>query len=255
MKEKLSTIFGVIIFVTILGGMIYLIVYTEDSNMKMYTDIELVGNQTISAEDYLISSDLNKSAEYPEFTLQEIKSRILKHPYVAEAEVQADGTGKVNIKVVEKSFMAVVLIKAEVLLITENFELINLKMNSDISGLPVISNVTVTKINNRKEQVQSAELIRAFKIIDAIKMVSDEMCKALAEINVRHGGDVILSFSGISCPVIFGKGSVGKKIVALSTIWDGLEKQDKLFKNSSYVDLRFNSEIFIGEHLNTETNG
>jgi cell division septal protein FtsQ len=255
MKEKLGTIVGVIMFAVIIGGMIYVNVVIEISEREIISEIILEGNITLSANDFLIGSDLNKVSEYPELTLQEIKSRITEHPYVAKAEVQADGVGRVDIKIVEKNFMAVLLMKSDPFLITENFQLIKLKRKSDISKLPVISNVNFNRKNNDYESFHSDELVRAFKIIDAAKIVNDEMYNDLTEINLRHGGDIILRFSGISYPVIFGKGSEGKKVVILSSIWKGLNKKDKLFKNSSYVDLRFNNEIFIGKPVNTEKNG
>ena len=255
MKEKLGTIVGVIMFAVIIGGMIYVNVVIEISEREIISEIILEGNITLSANDFLIGSDLNKVSEYPELTLQEIKSRITEHPYVAKAEVQADGVGRVDIKIVEKNFMAVLLMKSDPFLITENFQLIKLKRKSDISKLSVISNVNFNRKNNDYESFHSDELVRAFKIIDAAKIVNDEMYNDLTEINLRHGGDIILRFSGISYPVIFGKGSEGKKVVILSSIWKGLNKKDKLFKNSSYVDLRFNNEIFIGKPVNTEKNG
>jgi cell division septal protein FtsQ len=255
MKEKLGTIFGAILFAAIIGGMIHVNVVTEKSNGKIFFEIILEGDKILSANDYLISSDLNKVSEYPELTLQKIKSRITQHPYVAKAEVQADGMGRVNINIVEKNFMALLLMKSDPFLITENFQLITLKRNSDISKLPVISNVNLNRKSDDRGNINSDELIRAFKIIEAAKIVNDDIYKDLIEINLRHGGDVILRFSGITYPIIFGKGSEGKKVVILSSIWKGLNEKDKLFKNSSYIDLRFNNEIFIGKPVNTKENG
>jgi len=255
MKEKIGTIFGALLLIAIIGGMIHVNVFTEKSDGEIFSEIILVGDKTLSAKDYLIGSDLNKISEYPELTLQEIKSRIAQHPYVAKAEVQSNGIGRVDINIVEKNFMAVLLIKNDPFLITENFQPIKLKRNSDITKLPVISNIKLNRKSDDFESIHREELISAFKIIEAAKIVNDEMYKDLTGINLRHGGDVIIRFSSITYPVIFGKGSEGKKVVILSSIWKGLIKKDKLFINSSYVDLRFNNEIFIGKPVNTETNG
>jgi len=255
MKQKLGSIFGAILFAAIIGGMIHVNVVAEKSKGEIFSEIILEGNKTLSANDYLIGSDLNKVVEYPELTLQEIKSRITQHQYIAKAEVQTDGIGRVVINVVEKNFMAVVLMKREPFIITESFELIKMKKNSDISNLPVISNVNLNRKTDDDGSIYSTELIRAFKIIDATKMVNNEMYNHLTEINLRHGGDVILRFSNITFPVIFGKGAEGKKVVILSSIWKGLNEKDLLFRNSRYVDLRFNNEIFIGKPVNTESNG
>ena len=255
MKEKIGTIFGAIVFMAIIGGMIHVNLVSENSDAEIFSEIILEGDKTLSAKDYLIGSDLNKLSEYPELTLQEIKLRIIQHPYVAEAEVQSNGIGRVNINIVEKNFMAVLLMKRDPFLITENFQLIKLKRDSDISNLPVISNANSIPNSDETRSIHSDELIRAFKIIDAAKIVNEEMYKRLTEINLRYGGDVILRFSGITFPVIFGKGLEAKKIVILSSLWNGLNEKGELFINRSYVDLRFNNEIFIGKPLNTESNG
>ncbi|MCH7774717.1 MAG: hypothetical protein IH784_09980, partial [Bacteroidetes bacterium] len=76
MKEKLGTFFGVILFTAIIGLMIYVNVVVEKSDVEIFSEIILEGNKTLSANNYLISSDLNKVSEYPELTLQEIKLRI-----------------------------------------------------------------------------------------------------------------------------------------------------------------------------------
>ena len=255
MKEKLGTFFGVILFTAIIGLMIYVNVVVEKSDVEVFSEIILEGNKTLSANNYLISSDLNKVSEYSELTLQEIKLRITEHPYVAKAEVQADGIGRVDINIVEKNFMAVLLMKSDPFLITENFQLIKLKRNSDISKLPVISNATLTKDDLKQKIVINNDLIRAFKIIDAAKIINEKMYMDLDEINLRHGGDIILNFSGIHAPVIFGKGSEGKKTVYLSSIWEGLKNRNKIFNNTIYVDFRFSKEIFVGKPVITESNG
>ncbi|MCH9030475.1 MAG: FtsQ-type POTRA domain-containing protein [Bacteroidetes bacterium] len=255
MKEKLGTFFGVILFTAIIGGMIYVIVVTEKSDREIFSEIILEGNKTLSANNYLISSDLNKVSEYPELTLQEIKSRILSHPYILKAEVQSNGIGIVKINVFEKKIMAVLLTKSVPCLITENFNLLVMNPNSDITKLPVISNATLTKDDIKQKIAINSDLKRAFKIIDAAKIINEKMYMDLEEINLRHGGDIILNFSGIHFPVIFGKGSEGKKTVYLSSIWEGLKSRNKIFNNTIYVDLRFSKEIFIGKPVITESNG
>jgi len=157
MKEKLGTIFGAILFISIIGGMIHVNVVTEKSDGEIFSEIILAGDKTISANDYLIGSDLNKVSEYPELTLQEIKTRITQHPYVAKAEVQSNGNGRVDINIVEKNFMAIMLKTSDPFLITDNFQLIKLKRNSDISKLPVISNLNLDSKSDDTGSIQSEQ--------------------------------------------------------------------------------------------------
>ena len=255
MKEKLGTVIGIILFVIILGGIIYLNAIADTSDKELYTEIIIVGNHFLPGKDYLINSKLGSKGEYQELTLQEIKSRILSHPYVLKAEVQSNGIGKVKINVFEKKIIAVLLTKDDPYLITENFKLLVMNPNSDITKLPVISNATLTKDDIKQKIAINSDLKRAFKIIDAAKIINEKMYMDLEEINLRHGGDIILSFSGIHFPVIFGKGSEGIKTVYLSSIWEGLKNRNKIFNNTTYVDFRFSREIFIGKPVITESNG
>lgn len=255
MKEKLGTLIGIILFVVILGGIIYLNAFADTSDKELYTEIIIEGNHFLPGKDYLIKSKLGSKVEYQELTLQEIKSRILSHPYVLKAEVQSNGIGKVKINVFEKKIIAVLLTKDNPYLITENFKLLVMNPNSDITKLPVISNATLTKDDIKQKIAINSDLKRAFKIIDAAKIINEKMYMDLEEINLRHGGDIILSFSGIHFPVIFGKGSEGIKTVYLSSIWEGLKNRNKIFNNTTYVDFRFSREIFIGKPVITESNG
>ena len=256
MKEKLGLMFGLVLFVIIISGMIYLIAVSRGSGeAEVFTRIGLSGNSLLTASDYLMSTNLSGKVDYSELTLPVIKSRIEHHPYVKRAEVQTDGSGKVLIKIFEKKMKALILTGSVPELVTEGFELVKLEKNTDITDLPVISNVNLKKRERPGISVNSVELKRAFKIIDAMYFTNESMYKNLAEINLRYGGDIVLTFSGIDYPVIFGKGNEVKKIIKLSAIWKKLINKDKLFANSKYVDLRFNSEIFIGKPVTAELNG
>ena len=228
----IGTIIGIILFVVILGGIIYLNAFADTSDKELYTEIIIEGNHFLPGKDYLIKSKLGSKGEYQELTLQEIKSRILSHPYILKAEVQSNGIGIVKINVFEKKIMAVLLTKSVPYLITENFNLLVMNPNSDITKLPVISNATLTKDDIKQKIAINSDLKRAFKIIDAAKIINEKMYMDLEEINLRHGGDIILNFSGIQFPVIFGKGSEGKKTVYLSSIWEELKSRNKIFNNT-----------------------
>jgi hypothetical protein len=77
-------------------------------------------------------------------------------------------------------------------------------------------------------------------------MTNVNMAKRLSEINLRKGGDIILTLSGVKPPVIFGKGEAPKKMVYLDIMWSKIIGQNSLADNSDYIDLRFSDEIFVG---------
>ena len=255
MKEKFGTFVGVILLTAIFCGILYLTLFKHNSEKEVYTEIKLTGNHILPAAHYLANSKLDDVNGLSGVSLQEIKIRIEKHPYLLNAEVHSDGNGAVIIKVYEKEIFAVLLAVNGPYLITEKFDLISMNKNSDISNLPVISNASLTEEDIINSDVKNPQLICAFKIIDAAKFVGNKMYNDLAEINLRDGGDVILKFSGVAFPVILGKGSEGEKILFLSCIWNGIKNKDELFDNCNYVDLRFSNKIFIGNPVTTEISG
>ena len=78
------------------------------------------------------------------------------------------------------------------------------------------------------------------------------MLKNIAEINLRNGGDVLLMFSGLKFPVIFGRGNEAEKAVCLEAALLNYFNGSTLLKESSYLDLRFNNELYIGRMKKTE---
>lgn len=255
MKEKFGIFVGVILFTSIFCGITFLTLSANSSKSDNHTHIKIVGNHILPEQEYLLNSNLDEINKFSKLSLAEIKSRIEEHEYISYTEVYKDGDGSVNIKVYEKEIIAVLLVPGEPNLITAGFDLIPMNKNSDISNLPVIINATLNEEEINNHRVQNPQIICAFKIIDAVKFAGNNMYKDLAEINLRGGGEVVVKFSGVSFPVILGRGAEGDKILLLSCIWNGIKNQDELFKTCNYVDLRFSNKIFIGNPVTTEING
>ena len=75
--------------------------------------------------------------------------------------------------------------------------------------------------------------------------------KKLSEINLKSGGDVVLTFSGVNYPVVFGRGNESKKMIYLSLVWERINNLKASFQNTEYIDLRFTNEAYIGSKENT----
>jgi hypothetical protein len=92
--------------------------------------------------------------------------------------------------------------------------------------------------------------MEAFKIIEAAKLTNINIMKRLAEINMKSGGDIILTFSGFRAPIIFGRGEIVKKMVYLEIIWDSMIESE-ISNDTDYIDLRFANEVFVGNSKRT----
>lgn len=208
--------------------------------------IQITGNNLLSEGDYLSFTKLNDRSGYDEITLPVIKSRFESHPYVERADVEYLSGNIAKVVLTEKKIEAVLLYNGEPHFITEDFEILPVLPNTKFTDLPVISNPKIQKQLRPLSICVNDDLVQAFKIIEAAKLANENIAQKLSEINLRNGGEIILSFSGVKPPVLFGRGEAAKKMVYLDIMWNGIVEGNNLVENSDYIDLRFANEIYIG---------
>ena len=209
----------------------------------VYNKIELTGNNRIPTSEYLRYIGLSDSTEYSNLTLLEVKTRFEKHPYMRKAEVEFDGVDKILVEVEEKEIKSALLQKDKLVLVSDDLTILPLFPPTNIRDLPIISNISMDK----KNSFSSSNLKLAFKIIDAISISDSSVRKDLAEINLRRGGDVMLTFTGLNFPILFGKNDEVRKALILKSLWQEIKQNENANNTIEYVDLRFKSKVFIGK--------
>jgi len=252
MKKDFGKIFGIILLSLIVVLTIYLSVFTYGKKGKEEIKmINILGNNLLSKEIYLRFADLDQSSVYDDLNLNGIKRRIEENPYIAKAEVKSDGRGNVEVRIKEKEIYAVLLSSNEPYFLTNDFELLKIQEFTTYKDIPVISNYRLSEKLVPSKTYRSDDIVSAFRIIDAAKITDIELSKKLSEINLKYGGDVVLTFSGVNYPVVFGKGNESKKMIYLSLVWERINNLKASYQNTEYIDLRFNNEAYIGIKENT----
>lgn len=253
MSKDYGKIFGTVLFAVIIISILYLSLFKYNEKGKEEIKmINIKGNNLLSKEIYLRFADLDEKSVYDDLTLNKIKKQIEEHPYIEKAEVKSDGRGNVDIKIREKEIYAVLLNNGEPFFLTNNFELLKIYEYTNYSDIPVISNIRVSEKLNAAKVLRNEDIIEAFRIIDAAKITDIELAKKLSEINLKYGGEVVLTFSGVNYPIIFGRGNESKKMIYLSLIWERINKFNNDLKNTEYIDLRFANEAYIGKKENMD---
>jgi cell division septal protein FtsQ len=247
MSEKRGKILGTVFSIMLISLLLYLIFYLADKNGKGEIEmIEVTGNQLLSEAEYLNFTRLTNGVVNDDIRLPVIKDRFEKHPYVRSAEVEYNINKNAKVLLTEKKIKAVVLIEPDPYFLTNEFQLLPMFVNTKFVDVPVISNPGFEKNIRPLRYLKTENMLQAFKIIDALKMTNTKLSSSLSEINLRNGGDIVLTFSGLKAPVIFGKNGAANKMVYLEMLWDKILDGKALVENSEYVDLRFANEIFIG---------
>ena len=252
MSERKSKLFGLFAFIFIVSGFVFLIITGSKANVKeVYNQIEIKGNKLLPTSEYLRYTGLSDSTKYDELTLSDVKAKFEKHPYMRKAEVEFDGINKILVEVEEKEIKAVLLQNNVLKMVTNDLETLPLFPPSNINDLPVVSNLN----SNSKKSFDSTNMEFAFRIIDAISECDTNIRKNLAEINLRKGGDVILTFTGLNFPVLFGKSYEIKKALILKDLWHQIMGDKNLSQSTEYIDLRYKDKVFIGKRKSELING
>ncbi|MEG8948067.1 cell division protein FtsQ/DivIB [Rosettibacter firmus] len=235
-----------ILLLVILSGLIFYIGITYNNNNIIINTITINGNYHLTKEDYMNFANLIDKTGYKYLSLQIIKDRIEKHPYVDKADVRYEGSGKVTIKIYEKTFEAILLDNQKQYLVTDKLEILPFLSGTKNVDYPIISNIyKKDSIKVMTFYKQNYDLLTASKILSGIKFISEELYGELSLIDMNYGNDVMIYVSLYDYPVIIGRGNEIKKIVYLYNLWNYLKgKEINNFMN--YVDLRYNGHIYLG---------
>jgi len=243
--NKKQKIFNLIIMIGIISLMIYLSFSLNETIQQKIEIISLEGNIHLTKEQYFEFANLTDRNSYSRLTLQIIKDRIEKHPYVKNANVVYDGNGKVSIEIEEKDFESIVLLENQQFIITNRLQILPVLQKTQKIDYPIISNPNWQNEKELLSAKNNLDVVTASKIISGIKLLNPELYDGLSSVEMQNGGDIVLYFSSMDYPVVLGRGSEIKKIVYFNNLWTFL-KGKQLNGIMNQIDLRFSGHIYLG---------
>ena len=243
---KKQKILNTIFLLTMVGMISYLSISLNKGKDYYIELISLDGNFHLSKEQYLEYANLLDKSNYDKLTLQIIKDRIEKHPYVEKADVRYAGNSTVTIKITEKNFDSILMSKDRQYILTDKLQLLPFMMKTKEIDYPVITETgiddSVQILTSLKKNI---DVLTASKILTGVKFLNPELHNGLSSVDMRNGGDIVLSFSFLDYPVVIGRGNEIKKIIYFNSLWTYLKgKQINNFMN--YIDLRYSGHVYFG---------
>jgi cell division septal protein FtsQ len=243
---KPKHILALLFMIILIAGITYVSIGVKNDTEYLIKYISMEGNVHLSKESYLDFARLLDKNDYAHLTVQIIKDRIEKHPYIAFADVRYDGNNKVTIKITEKNFESLLLQGDNQYIITEHLQVLPVLANTKRIDYPVISNVYLNDSIKVLSSIKKNYDVRtATKIIAAVKLANPELHEALSSIDLQNGGDIRVYFSNLDYPVLLGRGNEMRKILYFNSFWNYL-KGKELNNYMDYVDLRYSGHIFLG---------
>jgi cell division septal protein FtsQ len=250
---KLAKILSISFLVLLLGSIIYLSVGLNTGTEFKISSISLEGNIHLSQEQYLSFAKLLDKTTYANLTLQFIKDRIEKHPYVQNADVRYDGSGVASIRITEKVFDSILLDSSRQYILTENLQLLPMLPETQKIDYPVISNAfSGNGFHALTSMKKNQDVVTASKIISTVKLLNPELDKDFSSIDLQNGGDIMLYLSSANYPIKIGRGNEIKKVIYFNNLWHYL-KGKEINNYMEYVDLRYGGHVYLG--IIDSTNG
>lgn len=235
-----------LIFVILIGIVLYLSFGLESTDKIEISLIQLEGNQHLPEDKYFEYAKLQEKTDYNLLTLQLIRDRFQKHPYIKQVVVGYEGDGRVKVSIIEKEFKALLLANGNKFLMTKEMEILPVLESAQNINYPVV------QIESDKQSIapfQSAknneELKTSFKILTAAKLLNPGLYDNLSEIDLRNIKNTIIYFSSVDYPVILGRENEIKKMVVFEKLWESI-KTVQANKLLEYVDLRFSDKVYLG---------
>jgi cell division septal protein FtsQ len=256
MSKTSGKILGTLIFSTLIFVLFYLTFLPKKIIKRTINKIEISGNKFLTENDYLKQTKLSDIQDYNKSDLALIEDRFEKHPYISRADVELkDKT--IIAYITEKKMTAVIIKGTNLYLVSNNLEVLPLLPNTKFVDLPVISNPENVKELKPLTIVKDDNLLDAFRLIYALKLTDNTMLNHLSEINLRNGGDIVLTFSGYPVPIIIGRGEEARKIIYLESLLKNQSGSwtNDMLKNTSYIDLRFAGNIYIAPEITNQNAG
>ncbi|MBA4407485.1 hypothetical protein C0389_09435 [bacterium] len=253
MMSKTAKILSVAFMLLVIGLMIYLSIGLKPGSENKIKFISLKGNIHLSKEQYLNFANLADKATYENLSLQIIKDRIEKHPYVKQADVRYEGSGKAAIRITEKVFDSILVDSTNQYIITDNLQLLPMLPETVKIDYPVISNAFFGNgIKVLSSMKKNLNVVTASKIITAVRLLNPELEKDFSSIDLQNGGEILLYLSSSDYPVKIGRGNEIKKVIYFNSLWNYL-KGKEINNYMEYVDLRYGGHVYLG--IIDSTNG
>ena len=239
-------IFNTILFFLLAGAIVYLSFSQNKKKDYQISLISIEGNDHLTKKQYLEYANLIDRNNYNNLTLQLIKDRISKHPYIKNTDVRYDGNSKVSVKITEKNFESILLYNEQQYILTDRLEVLPFLTKTKRIDYPVISEAEMKdSVKVLTSLKKNNDVLTASKILTGIKLLNPELFDGLSSIDMRNGGDIVLSFSFLDYPVVVGRGSEIKKVVYFNSLWSYL-KGKQINKYLNYVDLRYRGHVYFG---------
>jgi cell division protein FtsQ len=201
------------------------------------------GVTTLSAKEIVALAKVSPQAVLYSMDLEEIRDRVLHHPFVRAVDVSRQYPNKLTVNVVEREPVATINC-GQLCYVDEEGMLLPCNGSNKKFDLPLISGIEGVENVKSGKMVMSKEMFEAIDVCQTARSLDTGVYRMISEINMNNGGDIILYSSEAGIPVVVGRGEIEKKLLLLENFWvSNMATTD--VENVQYIDLRFEDQVVV----------
>jgi cell division septal protein FtsQ len=222
----------------------YLVVFIMSFEWKDTLKIERVvveGARILPAKQIVGRTEIYAQSPLYETDIYAVRSHLESDPMIKAVLVSRELPGTLSIAVCEREPIAalsndqILYVDAEGVLLphvetTVQFDL------PFISGIDSLSGSRIGRPMNQPDIYQAIEVLKTAQSLGIYHSIS--------ELNMNHGGDIVLNSTDGGVPVVLGRGSFPKKLEMLRSFWNNFVNMGNV-DQMRYVDLRFEDQVVV----------
>lgn len=242
-KVGLSVLALLLVVITGATGYSYYLGLKQNIN-----GIEIKGVKLLSPAEYLAFTKFDNRV-FENIHLPTIKQRFEEHPYVKRADVEIKSDRTVVVTITEVDPLAILKDGEALFFVTQGKEVVQVIEGTDYMDFPFIINSSFNK--EKPKQHFKKDVASAFRIIKSALLINKQLYNSVGSVNVRGGGDVLLSLNEFSTVVILGKDNFTEKLFTLNQLIKEKERFAEPIATASYIDIRYKNYIYFGAEKST----
>lgn len=228
-KESKKWTFAVCLF--LVSASAAAVMYFLVGHFLKVNEIVLSGTKHLKGEEVAVLLNTGKGDGLFSATGKDMSMRLKKSPWIKNASIRKDLSGRISVKIEEAVPAAILKIYDNSYLVAEDGTVLE-QMGLETFFLPVIREIDPAR--NRETFRTAMDFVRVLHNRGAIAYKSD------LEITGQRPEDVTLRFDNISIRI--GSGDFEKKLERLSFVRDEIGKRNM---NVEYIDLRFLNKVIV----------
>jgi cell division protein FtsQ len=226
-KKMKFVVFLFLIFVIAFSAAYFLI-----KNHMLVRDIAFEGNHHLKNDELKSLIKIAKGDELFGISGKELYKRLKASPWIRDAVIKKELSGRVLINVTEAVPTAILSIAGRPYLIDRDGNILEPMKEGTVLFLPVIKDIDY---KNKRETY--LEAVRFVDVLHNKRVVSYD---GAIEITGQRPEDITLKLDNISIKI--GAGDFDKKLERLEFVRDEIEKRNM---SVEYIDLRFANKIIV----------